>query len=191
MNAASRNTTALRRLAALAAVVPALVVSVAGAPAWAKPHGLAAAAGRCHSSQLRVKLGQAGGALGHIGELVSFENVSTTTCTLHGYPGLQMLAAGGKPIRTQVLRGVAYTVPAVAQRLVSLRPGHEASFDLGYDDATGYGNERCPTSARVEVTPPNAYEPITVVWRIQPYGGGTVQHLRCGQITVSPVFAGR
>jgi len=192
MNAASSKPAPRRRLAALAVVVTALVVAVAGAQAQAQPRGFAAAtAARCHSSQLRVRLGWASGALGHIGELVSFENVSTTTCTLYGYPGLQMLAAGGKPIRTQVLRGVAYTVPFVAERLVTLPHGHEASFDLGYDDATGYGNERCPTSVRVEVTPPNAYEPITVVWRMQPYGGGTIQHLRCGQITVSPVFAGR
>ena len=158
--------------------------------AQAEPRAHAAtAAARCHSAQLRVKLGWASGAAGHIGQLVSFENASATRCTLYGYPGLQMLAASGRQIRTQVLRGVAYTVPSVPERIVILAPGQEASFDLGYDDGTGYGNESCPTSARVEVTPPNAYAPITVVWRMQPYGGGTIQHLRCGQITVSPVFA--
>jgi hypothetical protein len=41
----------------------------------------------------------------------------------------------------------------------------------------------------VLVTPPNAYRSIKVVWRIQPYGGGAIVHLHCGQITVSPVFA--
>ncbi|MGD1050592.1 MAG: DUF4232 domain-containing protein [Solirubrobacteraceae bacterium] len=179
----------LRTLAALALGVGGLGLAVA--IAQAEPaHDLVAGA-RCHSSQLRVKLGWASGAAGHIGQLVSFENASARSCTLYGYPGLQMLAADGRPIRTQVRRGVAYTVPRVAEQLVSLAPGHEASFDLGYDDGTGYGNESCPTSARVEVTPPNAYTPITVVWRMQPFGGGTIQHLRCGQITVSPVFAGR
>jgi hypothetical protein len=89
-----------------------------------------------------------------------------------------------------VLRGIAYTVPSVPERLVSLAPRREASFVVGYDDATGYGNESCPTSERVAVTPPNASAPIIVVWRMQPYGGGTIQHLQCGQITVSPVFAG-
>jgi hypothetical protein len=75
--------------------------------------------------------------------------------------------------------------------VVTVKPGGEASFDLGYDDATGYENDRCPISARVAITPPNASRPITVPWRMQPYGGGSVTHLRCGQITVSPVFAGR
>jgi hypothetical protein len=191
MNAASTNPAPRRR--SLVALGVAVVASVAAvALGQTSTDAFAAATGaRCHSSQLRVKLGWAEGALGHIGELVSFENVSATTCALYGYPGLQMLDAGGKPIQTQVLRGIAYTVPSVPERVVSLSPGHEASFHLGYDNATGYGSESCPISARVEVTPPNAYEPITVVWRMQPYGGGTIQHLRCGQITVSPVFAGR
>ena len=189
MRATSRHSSRRRRvLAGLALSVSGLGLAVAIAQAEPPAHSAAAGA-RCHSSQLRVKLGPAGAALGHIGQLVSFENASATRCTLYGYPGLQMLAANGRPIHTQVLRGVAYTVPSVPERLVSLAPDHEASFDLGYDDGTGYGNESCPTSARVEVTPPNAYTPITVVWRMQPYGGGTIQHLRCGQITVSPVFA--
>jgi hypothetical protein len=190
MNAPSRNGSTRRRaLGALGlALVAAGAAAALGQAATAIPAPRAAA--RCHSSQLHVKLGSAGAALGHIGQLVSFENVSATTCTLYGYPGLQMLDAAGRPIRTQVLRGIAYTVPSVPERLVNLSPGHEASFDLGYDDATGYGNESCPGSARVEVTPPNAYTSITVVWHMQPYGGGTIQHLHCGQITVSPVFAG-
>jgi hypothetical protein len=190
MNAPTCHSRCLRSLAALGLILVGAGVAVALGPA-ASVSSATPAATRCHSSQLRVKLGPAGGALGHIGQLVSFENASATTCTLYGYPGLQMLNAAGRPIRTQVLRGIAYTVPSVPERLVNIAPGHEASFDLGYDDATGYGNESCPTSARVELTPPNAYTPITVVWRMQPYGGGTIQHLRCGQITVSPVFAGR
>ncbi len=170
------------------AVVTSLVVGT-GAVAQVGSPALAQAPGaRCSSSQLAVRIGQGGVALGHVGQVVSFSNTSHAACTLHGYPGLQMLSAQGHPIRTQVLRGTAYTVPAVPKRTVTLRPGARASFDLGYDDATGYENDKCPTSARVEITPPNAYRSITVAWRMQPYGGGSVQHLRCGQVTVSPVF---
>ncbi len=179
------------KLAVAAAALVALAPAATSALASAAPTPRAqAAAGRCLTAQLQVRLGRAGVALGHVGQVVSFRNVSHSTCTLYGYPGLQMLDAKGRPIRTQVLRGVAYTVPAMPEHLVSLAPGGEASFDLGFDDATGYGLESCPTSSRVELTPPNAYRPITIAWRIQPYGGGTIQHLRCGQITVSPVFAG-
>jgi hypothetical protein len=182
--------TARNRALGATAVAALLVVGVA-VQAYAGPATLAQAAGtRCLSAQLTVRLGRAGVALGHVGQVVSFKDSSARSCTLYGYPGLQMLDASGHRIRTEVLRGIAYTVPAAPRRVVVLTPGAEASFDLGFDDSTGYQREKCPTSARVEITPPNAYRPITVAWRIQPYGGGSVTHLRCGQITVSPVFAG-
>lgn len=188
-DAALKPTTRRTRLGA--AVLAALLLVGTAAQAHVRPRsGAQAADQRCLSVQLKVRLGRAGAALGHIGQVVSFKNTSATTCTLHGYPGLQMLNAAGHPIATQALRGIAYTVPSVPERVVTLTPGAEASFDLGYDDSTGYENDKCPVSARVEITPPNAYKPITVSWRIQPYGGGSVTHVRCGQITVSPVFAG-
>jgi len=180
-----------RRTPTGAAGAVALLLACTAAQAQAPQRPLAqASAQRCFSSQLAVTLGRGGVATGHVGRLVSFRNTSATTCTLLGYPGMQMLDAAGHPIRTQVLRGTAITVPSVPERVVTLTPGALASFDLGYDDATGYGNDRCPTSARVEITPPNDFRSITISWRIQPYGGGSVTHLRCGQITVSPVYAG-
>jgi hypothetical protein len=170
-------------------IASVLALFVVGAAAQAQVRSRTFTSHRCTSAQLRVKLGRAGVALGHFGQVVSFKNASRATCTLSGYPGLRMLNAVGHPIRTQVLHGIAYTVPSVRERVVTLAPGGAASFDLGYDDGTGYANERCPTSSRVEITPPNAHTPITITWRIQPYGGGSIAHLRCGQITVSPVFA--
>ena len=175
-----------RTPAALAVVALVLTSGAAQGRVTAR----AAAAKRCSSSQLRVKLGSSEGALGHIGQVVSFVNTSASTCTLDGYPGLQMLDASGSTVHTHLHHGIAYTVPPVPRRLVVVKPGASASFDLGYDDSTGYGRKQCPTSARVEITPPDA-TPITVRWRIQPYGGGSVTHLRCGEITVSAVYAGR
>src|SRR5579862_2745452 len=177
----------LRRVLLASIGVVALLVADAAAQAQIRTGTLARH--RCFSSQLAAKLGPAGVALGHAGQVVRFKNISRTICTLSGYPGLQMLNAAGHPIRTQVLHGIAYTVPSVRERVVTLAPGAAASFDLGYDDGTGYANERCPTSSRVQITPPHAHRPITISWRIQPYGGGSIAHLRCGQITVSAVFA--
>ncbi|MGA2471146.1 MAG: DUF4232 domain-containing protein [Solirubrobacteraceae bacterium] len=154
------------------------------------PSGTTATLSGCVSTQLAVVLGFQQGALGHIGQTVSFKNTSTTACTLYGYPGLQMLDASGSPIPTDVLRGIAYTVPAEPEHVVTLAPGGEASFDLGYANSTGFGNATCPASSEVEVTPPNDYTSITVAWKIQPYGGSDIKHLQCGQITVSPVFSG-
>lgn len=177
------------RVGATAAVALLLIGAVGAADA--RPREFThAAVERCHSAVLGVSLGGAGVAVGHVGQVVTFKNHSSARCTLYGYPGLQMLNAARRELATDVLRGIAYTVPAVPRRVVTLAPGAEASFDVGYDDATGYGFEHCPTSSSVEITPPGAYDPITVAWRIQPFGGSTT-HLRCGQITVSAVFAHR
>ena len=128
--------------------------------------------------------------MGHVGITgAGFKNVSTTTCTLKGYPDLQMLDAVGHPIQTQVIHGTSYTVQSMPEDVVTLAPGAEAMFDLGYDNGTGYGTASCPDSAQVDITPPNSNEPIRVSWQLQPYGGGTIPQLQCGEITVSPVYA--
>jgi hypothetical protein len=141
---------------------------------------------RCHRSQLRAQLGQANGAAGSIRISATFRNTSSSTCSLEGYPGMQMLNKAGKKIPTSVHRGLPGTAPV---RTVSLAPGGAARFYMGFADATGYGNKKCPASARVKVTAPNDFSSITVAWHLQPYGG-TIPHLHCGLISVSPVQAG-
>jgi hypothetical protein len=196
-----------RRLAGSAAVLASAVVLCAcgnGRPTASVPSSstqtsavsppsttsASSQASGCVSAQLAVELGQAGVAAGSVASVVSFKNTSSTECSLYGYPGLQMLDAAGQPFPTEVIRGTSATVPSVPENVVTLAPSAEASFDLGYADGTGYGSASCPTSPRVEITPPNADQSITVAWQIQPYGGGTIAQLQCGQITVSPVYAG-
>jgi hypothetical protein len=142
---------------------------------------------RCHSNQLRARLGQSSGAAGSLRLSATFTNTSKSSCSLEGYPGMQMLNRAGKPIATSVQRGLSGVSTRV--RIVSLAPGTAARFYMGFADATGYGNRKCPTSARVRVTAPNDFSSLTVDWHLQPYGG-TIQHLRCGLISVSPVTAG-
>jgi hypothetical protein len=186
--------------AAQAAAVQAEAAAKAAAAAAEKAEAAAQAAARaatavssatyCSASQLAVELGAADAAMGHIGQVVSFKNVSAATCTLKGYPSVEMLDAAGRPIPTEVTDGPSYTVPVLPEKAVVITGGAEASFEVGYTDATGYGTAVCPTSAKVAVTPPDASRAITVSWRIQPYGGSTIQKLQCGQIALSPVYAG-
>jgi len=149
-----------------------------------------ASAQTCAASQLAVELGRSGVAMGHVGQLVSFKNISAKTCALKGYPGVKMFDATGHPIPTEVTDGPDYTVPSLPESLVIITAGSKATFELGYSDATGYGTARCPTSVQVKITPPGVNQPITLPWRIQPYGGSTIAKLQCGQIAVSPVYAG-
>jgi hypothetical protein len=172
--------------------VPIATASLVGA-AVTIPALTAAAStpSRCHTAQLAVRIGREGVALGHVGVEIHLVNVSPRSCTLRGYPGLQMLDSYGHALPTDVLRGASYTVPKMSEHLVTLPARARATFDAGWNDSTGYGLKKCPTSSRVLITPPNAYRSISVAWRIQPYGGGTIQNLHCGEITVSPIFAAR
>jgi hypothetical protein len=147
------------------------------------------ASSRCRSSRLSATVGHPNGAAGSVGYVVVLQNTSTSTCTLYGYPGMQLLDASGAALPTHVARGTAATVPPVAEHTVTLAPGGDAAFAVGFATATGYGSEQCPRSSTVAITPPNDYHSIVMHWAIAPYGG-TTQHLECGDVTVSPVYAG-
>ncbi len=140
------------------------------------------AGGRCLASQLQGSQGTGQGAAGHIVGAFVLRNSSASPCTLNGYPGLQMLDGKRHPLPTVVVRGAAMGLPAVPPALVNLTPGGSASFSLAYEDVP-IGNEGpCPTSAQLEITPPNDFDHLVVHATLSPCSGG--------KITVSPVVAG-
>jgi hypothetical protein len=117
-----------------------------------------------------------------------FKNVSSTPCTLIGFPGIQMTDAKGKSLPTFVTNSPTIMGTPVSIKIVTLMPGLTANFNMLYESATGYGNAVCPTSTQVEFKPPGAKLALVLPWKIQPYGGSTIQSLHCGEIKVSPVF---
>jgi hypothetical protein len=143
--------------------------------------------GGCGASQLGVKAGLVYAAMGSLNQVITFTNTSTATCTLYGYPGLLMLGSSGQVIPTTVRRTASVVILPETPTTVTLPPGHKASFTLGYQDQTGYGNSICPTSADLEVTPPNAYAYLVIPDKISAYGPSLGQ---CGTINVSPVYPG-
>ena len=135
---------------------------------------------RCGLADLKITPRRPLGAAGSIGGIFVLENTSSKTCTLEGYPGMQMLDAKGNPMTTHVIRGSSVVVPAIPVTLVTMAPGVRASFLWGYSDvANAMG--ACPTSTSVEVTPPNAYNHATLTMAMSPCEG---------KITVSPVRLG-
>lgn len=141
----------------------------------------------CATTQLKVVLGIANGAMGHVGQEVHLQNTSSSPCTLSGYPSLQLVDGAGKPLATHVIDGSDYIVPRIRVRTVTLAPHGAAAFLIGYADGTGYGSAQCPKSSSVKIYPPHLTTPLIVAWHLQPYGGATIATLRCGEITVSPV----
>lgn len=124
--------------------------------------------------------------MGHVGQQIRLKNVSRGSCTLRGYPRLQMLNAAGAPITTRLHVGADYIVPPIPVQTVTLAPGGAAGFLVGYESATGFQSLTCPTSSTISIYPPHDTTALRVHWHLAPYGG-SVTALRCGILTVSPI----
>jgi hypothetical protein len=143
----------------------------------------------CTTAHLKVVLGQEGGAAGSVGVTgVGFEDTSTSPCTLKGSPTLQLLDAKGSDLPTFNLPGNIFSGVVPPASGVLLTTGQSAKFDILFAAQTGYGNAYCPTSTSVVMTPPGSKTGIKMPWKIRPYGGGTIQALRCGELRVSAPY---
>ncbi len=139
--------------------------------------------GRCRTSALSAQpfALAGGGAAGSQGGAFGFTNRGTVTCTLFGFPGMQLLGANGQPLPTTVIRGHYEVVDAVPEQTVTLAPGAQARFYFMYSDTLGGGYPAvCPTASAVEITPPGSYNHLVVATNIAPCEG---------HIWVSPVTA--
>jgi hypothetical protein len=139
--------------------------------------------GRCRSADLVAHMTSVQGAAGSVIRTYTLTNTGTNTCTLVGYPGLQMLTSSGAKLTTTVVR--------TPDTVTTAKLAHDVSveFSMKYAAQTGYGSLSCPTSTSLEITPPNDYHYLTVTGpagKLQPYGG-TTQDLQCGIIDVQPV----
>jgi Protein of unknown function (DUF4232) len=142
----------------------------------------------CQPSQLSLMTDPAhssGGAAGSLGITYMFTNTSATTCTLGGFPGLQLLNASGQTLTTTTFRS------SETPSTVTLQPGRHAWFDIEFLTQTGFGSLQCPTSAALAVIPPNDKTALVVRGSGGQIGayGGDIPHLMCGNIDVSPVLA--
>jgi hypothetical protein len=138
----------------------------------------------CQPAELHMVASMISGGAGTIEMLVTMANTSSATCTMEGYPGIQLLSASGSPIPTTVVRGGGPEYPTPAANAppapVSLAPEQSAAFSFSYSDVPVGNETSCPTSARAEVTPPNDTAYAVIPMQIAPCGNGTLH--------VSPVY---
>ena len=106
----------------------------------------------CATRALRASLGPGGGAAGSTYYPIEFTNISGSTCSLYGYPGVSFAtAAGGSQI------GLAATEdPAFPRSLVTLAPGATAHAELQVVNAQNFAASTChPVAAHwLNVYPP-------------------------------------
>jgi len=136
-----------------------------------------AAVPRCQTAQLAIAPDYGGGATGHESLIFLVHSRAGQTCTLYGYPGVQLLDGAYRGLPTHLIWGSAATPP---RRLVTLAPGTDGYFALSWTRIPTTG-QSCPVASFVRITPPNA-SGSAIVW---PGLGGVVA---CGgAITASPV----
>jgi Protein of unknown function (DUF4232) len=107
----------------------------------------------CATSSLKVKQGLAQGYAGGVYQVIDFTNISATSCTLYGYPGVSFVTA---PPYDQI--GVAAkratTTPV---KLITLAPGATANSLLQIVDALNFPASTCHPvkAAYLRIYPPN------------------------------------
>jgi hypothetical protein len=143
---------------------------------------------RCRSDQLHLSSSFYNAAAGSVTTAFTFTNVSVSSCTLRGWPGLRLVLPGGRVVVPHA-RQVRLTAESMPLRVftVRLRPRGAASFDVtGINQVGRRGplDRRCSAGARaVYVTPPGAQSPLRVTQALTYCGAGS--------LSVYPVAPGR
>jgi hypothetical protein len=150
-NAAPATSDSTTPAATPAATTPAAQATTPAAPAGPSP---------CPTRSLHVKLGATQGTAGSVYTTIVFTNVSNSTCTLYGYPGVSLTT--GKPVT--VIGKTAKENPATPRRLVTLQPQTSASALLRIVDAQNYPASQChpKNSTYLQVYPPNQTAPVRI-----------------------------
>ena len=104
----------------------------------------------CAAAGLRVQQASKDGAAGHIHFVIALTNTAATTCTLSGYPSLEMLDRAGNPMLTRISHSDVSFPPTPPHRVL-LAPRGSASFDVGYSHVPVGSEPSCPAASAVLV----------------------------------------
>lgn len=136
----------------------------------------------CSAEQLQGSVSNPGGAATSQ-EFVQLTNVSSQPCHMQGFPGLDLINSSGTSI-VNAGRGCPWaSAGSCATQLdyVSL-PAHGGAASFGFAwQSTPAPGQQCPESASALVTPPNAFDHLTLPLQIAVCGDplrlgvGTVQ----------------
>jgi Protein of unknown function (DUF4232) len=132
-------------------------------PATAQP--VAAGPGMCTTGDLSLAVGAANGAAGSFYYPLQFTNISGTTCTMYGYPGVALVTQQDGSI----VGAAAVRNPTFPAEVVTLAPGGVAHASLQVAVAANYTVAACgPVTAHwLQVFPPGNYAALFVPFTAQ------------------------
>jgi hypothetical protein len=136
----------------------------------------------CPDGAVTAEARRSGAGMSHYGLEIVLRNVSSTTCSLRGYPGVELLDATGHPLSPAPRRGSSYIVQDKGPQTVVLAPGATAWFQIGGDDYDNVHQKRCPESAAIGVFAPNTRQQLVVRERFPACSGVTFSAVEAGRI---------
>ncbi|NYH79193.1 hypothetical protein FHR84_002527 [Actinopolyspora biskrensis] len=129
---------------------------------------------RCHTGVLDGALKRGSPGAGQRYAELTLRNTGDSTCTLYGYPGLELLDESGAPLPTDVSRNAApgpSTVRLAPDETSSARL-HWSVVPSGTDPS---GNPCEPAPSGVSVTPPDETDSFRLDWNHgRVCGGGAI-----------------
>ncbi|RJQ74995.1 DUF4232 domain-containing protein [Pseudonocardiaceae bacterium YIM PH 21723] len=146
-------------VAALAVLGLAAVVPVASA---------APAVERCHTNNVRAGFVAGDPGAGQRGGQLVLVNQGPATCTIHGFPGLQLQEAMGTPLPTTAV----WDWPPVTPTTITLLPNQAAATNLHWSVVPGDGDDQTgpcqPTASHLAIIPPDESVQTRMVWAYGP-----------------------
>ena len=141
------------------------------APASSGATSSSAGTTACSASALTGTVTGTQGGAGVLEVTVALRNGSGSSCTLHGYSGLQLVGSDGSQLVTSVRQGGPLSFESVAPSTVTLAPGQDAYLNVGFSDVPTGSSASCPTATGLKLVPPGDSASVTVAVQIQPCGG--------------------
>jgi hypothetical protein len=152
---------------------------------------LVASLPRCRSDRLRLVpfKGLWGAAAGTVYAPQTLVNVSASTCAVGGWPAVRRLDRAGAVIPLRVSRWVYKQRGPAPFRMVPLRPGGAATFDIFGGDMNHVTGGFCPNARTIEVKPSGAGAWLSLRHEIPACAGWGVGPLVPGRVADPPNFA--
>lgn len=117
----------------------------------------------CQASDFKLSQGPGESALAHFRQTVRLKNVSKTTCSMTGWPRVQLLNARGTVLPSHEQQITSDMFGTSPKPTVKVKPGAGASFAI---DTTAPATS-CPFSRSIVVTPPGGHGSKRLSMKVQ------------------------
>jgi hypothetical protein len=136
----------------------------------------------CVAADLKPSFLGTNGAAGTIAVGFALTNISSSTCTTYGWPGVLLLSSTDQALPTNAVRSSSDLLGSTPASNISLAPGQKASFRMIASDFASGNTASCPDATDLQIIAPNDTATLKVA-----ISGGIPA---CGRATLSPMMVG-